>query len=850
MTNATDNRKELADFLWEWAGNDIWAKLLVDEVIKSDSALSTETRAEVYNYFLDSIGMYSGEPLLELTLERPTYQSTGEKIQLISISHIQGVNQLASNQTLTFSPNLTVIYGENGSGKTGYSRILKALGFSYDSNTKVLPNIFGAEVNNAAKINYIVDGETREFSWNGVNKNNDLSKLSVFNDKCVHFTIGDRDLIVTPMGFHLFQILTNELHQLEKSVNANIQSINTTNIWASSLTLGTQQSNFIGSLTSETNPDTIKPICEFNDSHSSELERLNSKLAGLNAGTISDDLVKLQLMDGDLLKNIQLAEKFKTLIESIDWVKLRNCNAEIADLENQDFVGLVDVAKKAGVEKYDSTEFFSFLTSAEKYIQLLENKNYPDKGETCVYCKQTLDDSANELLKSYRTVLNDLRKEKLATLKNEKAAIIKKVVFGNPLEFTQPVFGFVDSKVIQPKNVIDYNENLEKVKKSFTNGQSLSEQDLQYTVSPLLELLKKKQTEIQQEIAEKKVILHNINEIEKTTKNKINELKDRQYLADKYDVIVVYVEGLKRHKKLSDSKSALNTYSLSKKTTEAREKLVTGNFETIFNNELEAFRKSTIKITFSFGTNKGNSKIVNRIKNKYTLNEVLSEGEQKAIGLAEFLTELQLGSSKAPIIFDDPVNSLDHHIIDSVGKRLLQLSQDRQIVIFTHSILLLNSLIQQSELPTTKQAKIDCKFFSVKKNFDVTGVIGDVTEMNTYEYFKQKLDDLFLKKQEGDEDKIAAVGYGYLRSAIEIVVENQVLQNTIKRYRKGVAFPALLRIDGQKLDTHKVALNDIYEKCCVSIDGHSSPEEIHTSPTMDELKNDYNRFKDLKKEFR
>ena len=67
-----------------------------------------------------------------------------------------------------------------------------------------------------------------------------------------------------------------------------------------------------------------------------------------------------------------------------------------------------------------------------------------------------------------------------------------------------------------------------------------------------------------------------------------------------------------------------------------------------------------------------------KLNTSYSLAEILSEGEQKAIALAEFLTELQLDNSKSPVIFDDPVNSLDHNIIDDVSRRLIKLSRERQ----------------------------------------------------------------------------------------------------------------------------------------------------------------------------
>ena len=47
-------------------------------------------------------------------------------VSLESIFHHRGVNALAEGQTLRFAPKLTVVYGDNAAGKTGYIRILKS----------------------------------------------------------------------------------------------------------------------------------------------------------------------------------------------------------------------------------------------------------------------------------------------------------------------------------------------------------------------------------------------------------------------------------------------------------------------------------------------------------------------------------------------------------------------------------------------------------------------------------------------------------------------------------------------------------------------------------------------------
>jgi len=100
-------------------------------------------------------------------------------IELISLSNITGVNKLAKNQELTFSKNITIIYGENGTGKTGYVRILRNVGFSYAKNDTIYHNIYGVSEAKSASIKYYSDGKEKTFEWNGANSNDELQNISV-----------------------------------------------------------------------------------------------------------------------------------------------------------------------------------------------------------------------------------------------------------------------------------------------------------------------------------------------------------------------------------------------------------------------------------------------------------------------------------------------------------------------------------------------------------------------------------------------------------------------------------------------------------------------------------------------
>ena len=180
MASTTTSKKEIVDFLWEWAESQgDWGKLLISKIVSTENELPLGERQSVFDYFLEPLR--KNKTLPALTISKPTYTPTSKQIELETLSDITGVNRLAKNQMITFSKNLTVIFGENGTGKTGYGRILKSLGFSYDINNKVLSNIYATTQPKAAKITFKANGVNDTFNWDGTNRNSELENISVFN---------------------------------------------------------------------------------------------------------------------------------------------------------------------------------------------------------------------------------------------------------------------------------------------------------------------------------------------------------------------------------------------------------------------------------------------------------------------------------------------------------------------------------------------------------------------------------------------------------------------------------------------------------------------------------------------
>ena len=90
-------------------------------------------------------------------------------VNLRGIHSVKNVNALKAGERLTFDKiGLTVVYGDNGSGKSGYARILKKVCRARTSSKddEILPNIYETKTGHQeAVIDFSVDNHNRSEAW-------------------------------------------------------------------------------------------------------------------------------------------------------------------------------------------------------------------------------------------------------------------------------------------------------------------------------------------------------------------------------------------------------------------------------------------------------------------------------------------------------------------------------------------------------------------------------------------------------------------------------------------------------------------------------------------------------------
>jgi hypothetical protein len=174
-----------------------------------------------------------------------------------------------------------------------------------------------------------------------------------------------------------------------------------------------------------------------------------------------------------------------------------------------------------------------------------------------------------------------------------------------------------------------------------------------------------------------------------------DDLFGRSQLSAGRDAVKAEIERLGELEKLENAKKLTATTQISRKASELTEEHVTALVRNEFIRETERLklRKIDLKKT---GGQKG------KLKHRPSLlgakvikpvDEVLSEGEQTALGLAGFFTEAHFDASRSALVLDDPVTSLDHIRREYVADRLVEFSGDRQVIVFTHDLAFLRDIV-------------------------------------------------------------------------------------------------------------------------------------------------------------
>lgn len=141
------------------------------------------------------------------------------------VKNIHGVNRLKKDEKLDISEGLTLIYGENGSGKSGYTRLLNRA-FVSRGDQEILGNIYSSENEEiSAEFIFKIDDKTVCFNFPRDRHEFPFQSIRNFDSKSAsNDMMGESVIDFAPSELSFFDSLLKHCLSIQEKLNKELES--------------------------------------------------------------------------------------------------------------------------------------------------------------------------------------------------------------------------------------------------------------------------------------------------------------------------------------------------------------------------------------------------------------------------------------------------------------------------------------------------------------------------------------------------------------------------------------------------------------------------------------------------
>lgn len=776
-------------------------------------------------------------------------------VSLLSIFHHRGVNALAEDQILKFGPSLTVVYGDNGAGKTGYIRILKKA-CRARGQEHILGNVASgtSPLTPVVAISYKVGTETNPREWNGGGQDEFVSRVSVFDTQCAAIYLTEKtDVAFRPLGLDLFDKLVSACKAVRAKLEGEQRTLASNALTAlqAQIPEGTAAAKFLSSVSSLTNPNGVQAIAHLRPEEQARLAILEQSLLDLQANNPENLIRLLTLRIGRVqtvvrhLKDVEAA----LAVEAVTAVFNAQSEARRKGVEAK---RLCNATFPSGMLLGTGTEPWKALWESARHFS--QTSVYPAKvfpvvedGARCVLCQQDLDHAAAHRLMQFKAFVTSSTEYELRELQESFAKLRES--FTNLKTAAEVVNETLKEIRIEHETVaaaimaaLDANERRrEAIVAALAVDKDVTDD------CPGLVTISHEAEALAGEIDERIKTLRKLatNDTRKQMNAEAQELRARKLLATHQKTILDDIERRKKYAAYGLCIDETKTQAITQKSTAVTKAAVSQRLKQSFTSELANLSFSHIEVELKeLGGTDGvfYHKLALIRAPGVDLPKVVSEGEQRCLSIAAFFAELSTADDRSGIVFDDPVSSLDYQWRQGVARRLVQEAKTRQIIVFTHDVVFLLLLKQFAHELGVEQFDQHVRFFS-----NGAGVCTEelpwvaLTTKKKIGYLKtcwQAADKCYRDGHLNAYEKEAKYLYGLLRESWERALEEVLLGGVVERYRPNIQTLQISQI-ADITDEDCKMVQTAMTKCSKWLAGHDQAAAARAPvPSTTELKAD------------
>ena len=776
----------------------------------------------------------------------PAEGATIEPVVLRAMRELKNVNRIAEGQKLEFAPKgITVVYGGNASGKSGYSRVLKRACRARDTSEPIHPDANDPKSREKvpeAIFDIEVGGHSKSLNWNRDGAPPDeLSTIAVFDARCARAYLDEQDVAYLPYGLDIVENLGQRvLPALTQLLSAEIAAINTDTTAFADLLGETAAGKMIASLSAATDPQKVAALATLTPHETGRLAELDKTLA-VNDPQAKAKALRLsaQRVDG-LISRIDTA--FACVNDTaVEKLKLCDDQTEAALKAETIAAGTF----RAGEPLLPGTGEQAWKDLFESARRFSAESAYPGEpfphvcpGAKCPLCQQSLDQGAAKRMQRFEEFVKQDTAKVAAEKRQQRAAAEQGLAqaflsFGLDAPTTEEL-KHLDAALLQVTQQFEKNVEtrrswmLAALKAHAWDGSPVIDGDPRTGLQCLSASLLAQASDLEK--------ASDLNQ-RKSLEAERAELRARSSLSARIGAVLELIRRMQVRAILTKCKDDLKTKAISDKAKEFAVQAVTAALKNALDKEFQLLGVGHVKTKLKERVEKGKMKhkLVLDLPITTKLEEILSDGEQRAIAIGSFLAELHLAGHQGGIVFDDPVSSLDHHWRKQVARRLVEEAKKRQVIVLTHDTVFLAELRYFLE-----QLDVDHLMHHLEWANERPGHVSEGLPWEHKSFLDrwdkhQKAQKILEKSwpaypNEEDRNKMRRE-YSRLRATIERGIEEIVLNHVVQRYQDEIRFIHLRGVVGFTEDEFK-EIERLHKACCVVVDAHD-PSSVKNASVPD-----------------
>ena len=758
---------------------------------------------------------------------------------LASVSDMQCVNRFAPGSSIAFAlSGMTIVFGHNGSGKTGVSRVLKQVCRARVRHP-VLGNVFAEDYRRqvpSATIHYQTNGADGHLDWEmGGDPPTAVQSIAILDEACAQdYVANEAHAAFQPFGLgHLegladkvFAELRRRLQVVSEGLDCGVARFQ--NIAEAQTEVG----RLLARITATTDAAEVERLGTLNEVNLRRLEELNALLAETNGEARA---VAIEAYAGRLEEIARLASRAKSFVDE------RAADRWKTILEERDTTAQAREQVEALVrgDKLPGTggELWRQMFNAAKEFSL--RHAYPEQpapflgeGAQCPLCQTELDQPAKDRLSAFNNFIVSEATVAAATAETTLVAArtaISQADLSLPVdevltrEITAGDPSLLDVLATARGELAARRDWLleREATRVWDNAPAMSHEPGHFTLIRLVVL--RLRTQAQEFRA---AVDH---ELRAGLESEKAELVARQVLVPHKDAVLTVISNLKQRALLALCTNSLDTGPISRQCRTLATRYITDALIADMTTELRNLRVEGMSHTLRPRIERGKTFVSMVVEGtNVKASNILSDGEKRIAAIAHFLAELSQSGSTSGIVVDDPVSSLDHRYRHRVAARLVHESTVRQVVVFTHDAVFLSALLTELERLHLRPEVLSMESAEGAPGHNYRGLPWNnqsvAEKLANLEGDQRRLADQWNHPPSDALCRDMADTYGRVRGTLERLVREHVLGKAIRPFDERVQIERLAAVAGFSMEEFD-QINAIYLRCNAATDAHDSSGE-------------------------